>query len=161
MLTSWKIWKSMGRIIPYIMGKNVPNHQPVIQSTINPSYWRCIRTSLSFAGPTERMLSTIFSGPVFGFPTNRDMPQKGLPPWVFQNVGWATGNIGMQFVTTHVSKIGFLREKNRCVRKLGIQMYTPKWRSFWGKTMIVQWVQGYTHVLLGSNPKILDTIPKA
>ena len=27
-LPLWKIWKSMGRIIPYIMGKNVWNHQP-------------------------------------------------------------------------------------------------------------------------------------
>ena len=29
-LPLWKIWKSMGRIIPYIMEKNVWNHQPAI-----------------------------------------------------------------------------------------------------------------------------------
>ena len=29
MCPSWKIWKSMGRIIPYIMGKKCWNHQPV------------------------------------------------------------------------------------------------------------------------------------
>ena len=38
---SWKIWKSMGRIIPYIMeNKNVPNHQPDGDlAAFSPIFW--------------------------------------------------------------------------------------------------------------------------
>ena len=64
-LPLWKIWKSMERIIPYIMEilwkiKNVWNHQPAL---------RCL---LIFLGTLERLgiiyIYTCIYGPLFGGP---------------------------------------------------------------------------------------------
>ena len=48
LLESWKIWKSMGRIIPYIMeSKNVPNHQLVVYSRMYPTLSHFFRSRSS------------------------------------------------------------------------------------------------------------------
>ena len=149
---------------------NVPNHQPdiyIYSYTIHykPSFLEMFSNVAIVSWPHRTYAFGDLFPPCFwlpnqpGYAAERASTLGFSARWVgnwkayfvqqmrFNYKSDSTRNIGMQFVTTHVSKIGFIREKNRCVRKCRIQMYTPKWRSVWGKTMIVQWVQGYTRVL--------------
>ena len=51
-LPLWKIWKSVGMIIPiYYWKKNVPNHQPVIYNDSSwPFCWRVFSKTLNHVG---------------------------------------------------------------------------------------------------------------